>query len=90
MLQQMMKEENALDSMIRLSIRGLGWGGPNFGMSLEETKEEHDKLVEVDGFRFVIDPQAQNHLNNITIDYRSSLLGKGFVISNGGSGGGCC
>ncbi len=57
-------------------------------MSLEEAKEEHDQLVEIQGFSFVVDPRAQMYLENGTIDYRKSIFGEGFSITSA-MGGSC-
>ncbi len=57
-------------------------------MSLEETKEEHDAIVETSGFSFLLDPRAQVYLENGTIDYRKSIFGEGFSITSA-MGGSC-
>lgn len=49
-------------------------------MSLEETEVEGDTVVEVEGIRFVLDPQAYNHVGGATVDYRQSIFGKGFTV----------
>ena len=51
-------------------------------MSLEETKEEHDQVLDVGGFSFLIDPRAQKYLDGGTIDYRKSIFGEGFSITS--------
>lgn len=59
-------------------------------MSLEETQEEHDRLEEVDGFKFVLDQRADLYLGNATIDYQVSPLGEGFSIASDETNDGCC
>ena len=49
-------------------------------MSLEETEEVGDKLVESSGFKFVMDPQALKYAQGATVDYRTTIFGKGFTI----------
>lgn len=49
-------------------------------MSLEETEESGDTVVEVAGIRFVLDPQAFKHAQGATVDYRQSIFGKGFTV----------
>ncbi len=79
----MLAEENAPEAMIRLFIRGMGWGGPSFGMSLDETKEDHDSVLAVDDFRFVLDQKVAGQLKNAIVDYKKSFFGEGFSITAG-------
>lgn len=51
-------------------------------MSLEETEDVDDTVVESQGIRFVLDPQASKHANNATVDYSRSILGKGFTVKS--------
>lgn len=55
-------------------------------MSLEETEEEGDTIIEVEGISFIFDPQAQSHANGATVDYRQSIFGKGFTVKSGFGG----
>lgn len=57
-------------------------------MSLDEAEELDDTIVEVNGIRFVLDPQAYKHAQGATVDYRQSIFGKGFTVKS--SYGGNC
>jgi Fe-S cluster assembly iron-binding protein IscA len=57
-------------------------------MSLEETEELGDTVVEVEGIRFVLDPQAFKYAEGATVDYRQSIFGKGFTVKTS-LGGNC-
>lgn len=50
-------------------------------MSLEETEEEGDTIVEIEGIRFVFDPHVVRHAKGATVDYKKTFFGKGFSIS---------
>lgn len=50
-------------------------------MSLEEAEEVGDVVVEVEGINFILDPQTHKHAKGATVDYKRSLLGKGFVVT---------
>lgn len=49
-------------------------------MSLEETEETGDTVVEAEGIRFILDPQAFKHAQGATVDYNRSIFGKGFTV----------
>ncbi|NLJ73373.1 MAG: hypothetical protein GX331_00100 [Firmicutes bacterium] len=49
-------------------------------MSLEETEEMGDTVVESSGFKFLLDPQAMKYAQGAVVDYRKTIFGKGFSI----------
>lgn len=57
-------------------------------MSLEETEELGDTIVEVQEIKFVLDPQALKWAEGATVDYRQSIFGKGFTVKTN-HGGNC-
>lgn len=57
-------------------------------MSLEETEEQDDTIIDVDGIRFVLDPQAFKWAEGATVDYKKSIFGKGFTVKTA-HGGNC-
>lgn len=71
-------EEN--DKLLRLYIAGYGWGGPSFGMALDEPKE-NDIELESEGFNFVIEDDLSDMYESFSVDYNDNWLRKGFVIS---------
>jgi Fe-S cluster assembly iron-binding protein IscA len=50
-------------------------------LTLVESKEEEDKVVEVKDLRFVVGSQLSQQLEGAKIDYRNSFLGSGFAIT---------
>ena len=73
----------------------MGCGGPNFGMTLEESKTENDIFDEEYGVSMIIDNTLSTHLEGAIIDYIESDNGGGFEIrtaktDNGDSCGGGC
>lgn len=77
-------KENA--KMLRLYVVGYGWGGPSFGMALDEPKDG-DIELEVDGFNFLVEDSLSGVYDAFSVDYSDSWLRKGFVVSpdRGGS-----
>lgn len=64
----------------RITINGFGWGGPVFGITLDE-KFEGDFVKEIDGFKFAVESNLIDQFGNFTIDYISNFFRKGFVVS---------
>lgn len=73
----------------------MGCGGPNFGMTLAESKTEEDILDEAYGVSMVIDKKLLADLEGAVIDFVESNNGGGFEIrtaktaNDGGCGGSC-
>lgn len=77
---------------IRVFVSGGGCGGMTYGMTYAETINPHDKVLEGDGFKVVVDAVALSYLNGCDIDYTNDGLNASFVFNNvfkavGGSGG---
>lgn len=77
-LEEVLSEED-IDKSLRLYIAGYGWGGPSFGMALDEQNDE-DLKIESSGFNFVIEKDLSNAYNDLSIDYSDNWLRKGFII----------
>lgn len=70
---------------VRLYIAGVGWGGPNYGMALEESIDDAaDIKTEIDGVQFVYNSGLKAYMDDVKVDYTKSLFGKGFRISSAG------
>ena len=87
--------QNKENAFIRLYLVGVGCGGPNFGMTLEESKTEEDILDEEYGVSILTDKKLSTHLEGAIVDYVESSNGGGFEIrtakiDNGDSCGGGC
>lgn len=64
---------------LRIHIAAYGWGGPSFGMALEEP-QENDLKISVDGFDFIMEEGFDQIYNHFDIGYSDSFLRKGFTI----------
>lgn len=71
---------------LRIYIAGYGWGGPSFGLALDELKDR-DKKVEVGDFIFLIEKDLADTFKGFTIDYSDNWLRRGFSVvpKKGGS-----
>lgn len=82
-------ESKKINKPLRIYIAGYGWGGPTFGIALDEHKEG-DIETKVDGFVFLTDEMLQENFQKFTIDYNDSWIRKGFtVIPDGYNYGNC-
>ena len=64
---------------LRVLIQGMGWGGPNFGLSLDETKEKDD-VLNFNGIDVLLGEEEKMYLTDSIIDFEDSQMGKGFSI----------
>ena len=82
MAQQELKktmESRKDDKPLRIYIAGYGWGGPSFGLALDEFKEG-DASVNVGEYTFLIENDLTESFGSFTIDYSDNWLRKGFTV----------
>lgn len=63
----------------RIFIAGYGWGGPTFGIALDEHKEG-DAEAKVGDFTFLLEEGLTESFGKFTIDYSDNWLRKGFTV----------
>lgn len=61
---------------IRLTM-GIGWGGPQLRLALEESALQHDEISEQDGIQFLVHEKDKVYFDSAKIDYTRKLLGGG-------------
>lgn len=92
-VKDVLKAQDKENAFLRLYLVGVGCGGPNFGMTLEESKTEDDILDEEYGVSILTDKKLFTHLEGATVDYVESSNGGGFEIrtaKTGNSDGDAC
>lgn len=72
---------------LRLVIEGVGWGGPNLGLALDEPNEK--ELQVINEIEIMVEDRIINYVGEAKIDYISNQNGEGFVIIPTTSGGSC-
>ena len=65
---------------LRIYIASYGWGGPTFGIALDEQKEE-DLTIEVEDLKFVIDKELSDGFSKFKVDYSDNWLKRGFSVT---------
>ncbi len=74
---------------LRLYVQGGGCAGMSYGMDIVESPGEKDRVIEVEGVRIFVDPKSWLFLNGSTVDFKESLMGRGFVFENPNASGSC-
>ena len=78
---------------LRLFLAGMGWGGPKFGMALDESKDTKDDLRDVSDIKILIDKNLLNRVDPntmLTVGFNKSVYGEGFTIDSGDCSSGSC
>ena len=94
-VREIQKEQNKENAFLRIYLVGEGSGGPNFGLTLEESKTEDDNLDVEFGISIITDIELATTLEGTIVDYTESNNGGGFEIRKPktdhgeGCGGGC-
>lgn len=91
-LKDILNDNQDRPNSIRVYFAGVGWGGPSFGIALDEQKAD-DLTYEVEGLHFIMSGKDHSQYGDITIED----TGYGFrvipenVQDDGcsGCGGGC-
>lgn len=74
---------------LRVSVQPGGCSGFKYGLLIEDQPADDDYILAQEGFRMFVDPFSAQYLNQVTIDYVSSMQGSGFTFKNPNSTGGC-
>ena len=67
---------------LRVFVAGGGCSGYQYGMAFENNPREDDKIVEIEGVKFIVDPASLPHIMGANVDYVDNLMGGGFRIDN--------
>ena len=81
-VQELIKEENNDDLMLRVFVQGGGCSGFQYGFTFDEKIQEGDTVVENQDVKLLIDPMSYQYLVGAEIDYADGLEGSQFVIRN--------
>jgi iron-sulfur cluster insertion protein len=68
--------------MLRITVSGGGCSGFQYGFSLDDQKNDDDRLFERDGVTVVIDEVSLDLLKGSEVDFVEDLIGSYFAIKN--------
>ena len=87
---EVLKEQEAEGSFLRIAATQNSDGGVEYEFGLEEEAGEGDSVIETGQIKALIDSESAQLLTGSSIDYVEGFQRSGFVISNPNfSGGGC-
>ena len=81
-LKTFLDEQGTPDHALRVFVAPGGCSGLQYGMTIEETAEEGDEVIETEGVRVIVDNFSAMYLSGAVVDYTNSLMGGGFTIHN--------
>lgn len=67
---------------LKIGVKKGGCAGMEYTMTWADGIDRFDEVVEVDGARVIIDPQAVLYLLGTEMDYKTDRLSAGFVFNN--------
>jgi len=75
---------------VRMSVLPGGCSGFQYGMYLEDVIEDDDEIIAItEDINLIIDPFSAQYLEGISLDYKSDMMGSGFIFNNPNATGGC-
>jgi len=74
---------------LRVRVGPGGCSGFQYAMNIEETAAETDEVVKSGELRIFVDMFSAQYLDNVQIDYVTSVMGSGFTFNNPNASGGC-
>ncbi|MDQ3226595.1 MAG: iron-sulfur cluster assembly accessory protein [Chloroflexota bacterium] len=82
-------EQGTPEGALRVFVAPGGCSGLQYGMTVEESAEEGDEVVEMNGVRLLVDNFSAMYLEGAQVDYVNSLMGGGFTVHNPNAVSGC-
>ena len=79
-IKSLMKEQNLEGKSLRIFIAGVGWGGPQYGMSLDDKVSDSDQVYSSHGVKVIVDDQTLAYLQKATIKFVEENGQSGFQI----------
>ncbi len=82
-------EHPGAEGGLRLMVKGGGCSGMLYDMKIVESADEKDKVFDIEGVRVIIDPKSYLFLSGITMDFKESMMGRGFTFENPNASNSC-
>jgi len=79
---ELMAREGEMGLVLRLGVRPGGCSGFSYEMFFDSRIDDSDHVSERAGVRLAVDDQSMEMLAGAEVDYRDSLQGAGFHITN--------
>jgi iron-sulfur cluster assembly accessory protein len=79
---EIVREEPAEGSMLRVAVTGGGCSGFQYDFSLAAERADGDLIIEKNGAVVLIDPVSLDFLKGAEIDFSDEMIGAAFKINN--------
>lgn len=81
-IKDIITEENNPSLKLRVFVQGGGCSGMQYGFTLDETQNDDDWNIEIDGVTVLVDAMSGGYLQGAEIDYKEDQYGSQFTIKN--------
>lgn len=83
------REFSPEDYALRVFVQDGGCSGYQYGMALDRTIRENDRIFTTRGMKVVVDGNSLGYLRGATIDYQEDIMHSGFKIENPNAASSC-
>lgn len=81
-VKDLLEAEGNEDLFLRVAVRPGGCSGLSYEMFFDSDQAAEDLVAEFDGVRVVVDPASNEHVRGSSLDYKDTLQGAGFHVTN--------
>ena len=81
-IQDILAEENNPELKLRVFVQGGGCSGMQYGFTLDETQNDDDWDLDINGVHVLVDAMSGGYLQGAVIDYKDDVMGASFTINN--------
>ena len=81
-IRSIIAQENAPAAHLRIGVSGGGCSGMEYFMGIDEEIAADDEVMDLGGFKVVVDPESIPYLKGSTLDFSNDLMNSGFTFNN--------
>src|SRR4051794_35362235 len=82
-IHKMLQKRGLIEKALRLAVKAGGCSGFEYVFGWEAVPKEHDVVIEGPrGAKVFIDPRSLRVLDGTVLDYDTSLMSRGFIVTN--------